>query len=81
MAFIDEWFLRTGICHNDFMRNKGFSSKLSIHSNCFYKYKAATKGKQFAKIFGEKLEKKKMLNIDILDGKFKKFPDKKNKKE
>ena len=46
------------------------------------KYKAAAKDKRFANILQEKLEeKKKILNIDIVDGECKKFPDKKNKKE
>ena len=34
---------------------------------------------RFAKILGEKLEEKKILHIDIVDGKFKKFPGKKSK--
>ena len=46
------------------------------------KYKATTKDKRFANILREELEeKKKILNIDRVDGEFKKFPDKKNKKE
>ena len=46
------------------------------------KYKATTKDIRFAKILREKLEeKKKILNIDIVeDVEFKKFPDKKTKK-
>ena len=52
---------------------------MSIHSNCFFKYKAATKDKWFAKILGENSEGKKMLNIDIADDKFKKFPDREKK--
>ena len=39
------------------------------------------KDKRFAKILGEKLEDKKILDIDIVDGAFKKFPGKKSNEE
>ena len=46
------------------------------------KYKATTKDKRFANILRENLEeKKKILNIDIVEGEFKKFPDEQNKIE